>query len=215
MLETENSWKPDAKSQAQATWEGWVKQEEELAEVVEPKSGSHDPLRRGGRAAGDRPRRSRITKGRTGFRLRRLRTGRTSVQIRAIMTRVWDRKRSRPDDTKRKYLNWPVVTEDAWCDPQVWATRAQPRELVDGERIVLFFDGSKTPRRHGVRGLLSGGWLCLHGGGVGAEGYGACRCRADRQPNQRRLRKIRCGGLFRRCSGVGGLCQDHVAGSLG
>ena len=32
MLETENSWKPDAKSQAQATWEAWVKQEEELAE---------------------------------------------------------------------------------------------------------------------------------------------------------------------------------------
>ena len=60
------------------------------------------------------------------------------------MTRIWDRKRSRPDDSKRKYLNWPVVSEDAWCDPQVWASRTENRELVDGERIVLFFDGSKT-----------------------------------------------------------------------
>lgn len=143
MLETENSWKPDAKSQAQATWEGWVKQEETLARGEQPKSGSlilYDAV--------VAPPETDISDAQS------LRAAldfvyadcswKDEVQIRAIMTRIWDRKRSRPDDSKRKYLNWPVVSEDAWCDPQVWATRAKPRELVDGERIVLFFDGSKS-----------------------------------------------------------------------
>jgi hypothetical protein len=143
MLETSNSWKPDAKSQAQATWEAWIKQEEDLAEFGRTKSDSlilydavvappdtdiADPQSL--RAALDFVYADCAWK--------------TDREIKAIMTRVWDRKRSRPDDSKRKYLNWPVVSEDAWCDPQVWATRASARELLDGERIVLFFDGSKT-----------------------------------------------------------------------
>jgi phage terminase large subunit-like protein len=70
-------------------------------------------------------------------------TWKTDQDIRAIMTRIWHRS-SRPDDSKRKYLNWPVVTEDAWCDPQAWQQLAHPRELVEGERVVIFFDGSKT-----------------------------------------------------------------------
>ena len=59
------------------------------------------------------------------------------------ITRIWH-KSSRPDDSKRKYLNWPTAAEGKWCDPQEWAVLAEPRELVDGERVVLFFDGSKT-----------------------------------------------------------------------
>jgi hypothetical protein len=143
MLETENSWKPDAKSQAQATWDAWIRQEEELEEFGTTKSGSlilydavvappdtdiSDPVSL--RAALD------FVYADCSWK--------TDREIRAIMTRIWDRKRSRPDDSKRKYLNWPIVSEDAWCDPQVWATRAHPRELVDGERVVIFFDGSKT-----------------------------------------------------------------------
>src|SRR4029077_20352490 len=40
MLETSNAWKPDTKSQAQATWESWVLQEEQLTEFGHTKSDS-------------------------------------------------------------------------------------------------------------------------------------------------------------------------------
>ena len=142
MLETENSWKPDAKSQAQATWEAWVKQEEDLAEFGHTKSGSlilYDAV--------VAPPDTDIADPES---LRRALEfvyadchWKTEREIQAIITRIWDSS-SRADDSKRKYLNWPVVSEDAWCDPQVWATLAQPRELEDGERVVLFFDGSKS-----------------------------------------------------------------------
>jgi hypothetical protein len=145
MLETENAWKPDAKSQAQATWESWIKQEEDLAEFGYTKSGSlilYD-------AVVAPPETDIADPVSLESALRFVYADcewKDDRQIRAIMTRIWDRKRSRPDDSKRKYLNWPIVTEDAWCDPQIWATMAAnpKRELVPGERIVLFFDGSKT-----------------------------------------------------------------------
>jgi len=47
------------------------------------------------------------------------------------------------DDSKRKYLNWPVASSDAWCDPQDWAQMARPDiEVSPGDDIVMFFDGS-------------------------------------------------------------------------
>src|SRR5699024_11177105 len=59
-----------------------------------------------------------------------------------MITRIWHPK-ARPDDSKRKYLNWPVASVDAWADPKDWAQMAAPgRELLDGEQVVLFFDGS-------------------------------------------------------------------------
>jgi hypothetical protein len=149
MLETSNSWKPDAKSQAQATWDSWVLQEETLAKYGETKSGSL--ILYGAVVA---PPETDIGDPESLESALRFVyadcSWKTDVDIRAIMTRIWDRKRSRPDDSKRKYLNWPIVTEDAWCDPQVWATLAadgwhhEKRELIAGERIVVFFDGSKT-----------------------------------------------------------------------
>jgi hypothetical protein len=143
MLETSNSWKPDAKSQAQATWDAWVLQEEQLAEFGDTKSGSlilYDAVVAPPETDIGDPESLRAA---LDFVYADC-AWKDDVQIRAIMTRVWDKKRSRPDDSKRKYLNWPIVTEDAWCDPQVWATRAGRRDLVPGERIALFFDGSKT-----------------------------------------------------------------------
>lgn len=148
MIETSNAWKPDAKSQAQATWESWIKQEEELLEFGETKSGSlilYDAV---------------VAPPETDMAdPESLRSALQFVyadcdwkderQITAIMARIWDRK-SRADDSKRKYMNWPIATQNAWCDPQVWATLAADgkqnpkRELVDGERIVMFFDGSKS-----------------------------------------------------------------------
>lgn len=47
--------------------------------------------------------------------------------------------------SKRKYLNWPVAAENAWCDPRKWALLADPDRVVEvGEDIVMFFDGSRS-----------------------------------------------------------------------
>jgi hypothetical protein len=142
MLETANAWRPDAQSQAQKTWDTWVKQEEELAAHGHTKSGSmilYD-------AVVAPPETDLADRESLESALRFVYsdcTWKTDNDIQAIMTRIWDLS-TRPDDSKRKYLNWPVASEDAWCDPQAWAALADPRELEDGERIVIFFDGSKT-----------------------------------------------------------------------
>lgn len=66
------------------------------------------------------------------------------VDIDAIMTRVWTHS-AKPDDSKRKYLNWPVASVDAWIDPKDLALMAMPDIQVEpGEEIVMFFDGSLT-----------------------------------------------------------------------
>lgn len=64
------------------------------------------------------------------------------ADIDAIMKRIWQ-PNTRPDDAKRKYLNWPTASMDAWCDPKDWAQMASPETTVEaGDRIALFFDGS-------------------------------------------------------------------------
>ena len=46
---------------------------------------------------------------------------------------------------RRFYLNQPTAAKGAWVTPQMWQALADPeRELVDGEDIVMFFDGSKS-----------------------------------------------------------------------
>lgn len=143
MLETANAWRPDAKSQAQATWDTWVAQEEELAAGGRTKSGSlilYDAVV----APADTDLADPASLRRALEFVYADCSWKTDNDLRAIMTRIWHRS-SRPDDSKRKYLNWPVASEDAWCDPQAWAALADTgRGLVDGERVVVFFDGSKT-----------------------------------------------------------------------
>lgn len=47
--------------------------------------------------------------------------------------------------SKRFYLNWPTVSEDAWCEPQEWNRWGDPNlVLADGAEIALGFDGSRT-----------------------------------------------------------------------
>lgn len=61
-----------------------------------------------------------------------------------IIGRIWSPK-ARPDDSKRKYLNWPSAAVDAWVNPQEWALCTDPTVVVaDGDEVVLFFDGSKS-----------------------------------------------------------------------
>ena len=142
MMETENSWRPGARSQAEETWDAWIEQEEDLITYGHTKSGSlilYDAVV----APPD------TDLGDPESLEAALRfvyadcSWKTDNDIRAIMARIWHRS-SRLDDSKRKYLNWPTAAEDAWCNPQAWAKLAEPRELVDGERIVMFFDGSKS-----------------------------------------------------------------------
>lgn len=159
MVETNNAWqpgvggpwKPDGSggSQAEATWDSWVQQEEDLIARGRTKSGSlmlYDAV--------IAPPDTDMSDPESLERALRLVYAdcawKTDQEIRAIMTRIWHRS-SRADDSKRKYLNWPTAAADAWCDPQAWAKLAADgeagrpaRPLVDGERVVLFFDGSKT-----------------------------------------------------------------------
>lgn len=61
-----------------------------------------------------------------------------------IVARIWSPK-SRPDDSRRKYLNQPTAAEDAWIVPVQFAACARPDLMVaDGEAVVLFFDGSRS-----------------------------------------------------------------------
>lgn len=143
MVETNNAWKPGVGSQAEATWDTFVKQEEDLLERGVTKSGSlllYDAV--------TAPPETDMSDPESLERALRFVYAdcewKTDQEIRAIMTRIWHRS-SRADDSKRKYLNWPTASEDAWCDPQDWAKLAdRERRLVDGERVVLFFDGSKS-----------------------------------------------------------------------
>lgn len=60
-----------------------------------------------------------------------------------IMAEVWDVS-TPADQSRRYYLNQITAAEDAWIDPSEWAALAEPREVAEGEEIVLFFDGSKS-----------------------------------------------------------------------
>lgn len=140
MLETSNAWKPDVGSVAQESFETWVDQEDGVtrndkkvlydARIAPPDTdlADEDSLR----AA-----------------LEFVYADCPWANIDATITRIWS-KNARPDDSKRKYLNRPTAPLDAWCDPVWWDAMAadgenRPRRpLVDGERVVLFFDGSKT-----------------------------------------------------------------------
>lgn len=47
--------------------------------------------------------------------------------------------------SRRFYLNQPNAAQDTWVTIDEWGTLADTsRELVDGEEVVLFFDGSKS-----------------------------------------------------------------------
>lgn len=135
MVETANSWKPGIGSVAEATWDDWVAQEDGVtkneskilydARMAPPTTdlADEDSLR----AA-----------------LEFVYDDCDWVKMPPIMTRIWSPS-SKLDDSKRKYLNWPTAPEDSWADPQAWAAMAKPERIVEqGERIVLFFDGSKS-----------------------------------------------------------------------
>ncbi len=143
-IETCNAWIPGAETVAEATWEAWLAQEEGRtrgeqrilydARIAPPDTDMSDPesLRHAlevytyGDCDWKRPRPD------------------APPDVKPIMERIWS-PRSRPDDSKRKYLNWPTAAEDAWLSLEEWTRLADPSVVVDPEEpVVLFFDGSKS-----------------------------------------------------------------------
>lgn len=53
--------------------------------------------------------------------------------------------RNPPSRSRRFWYNMIVAAEDAWMAPYEWdACKAEALEVVDGDEIVMFFDGSKS-----------------------------------------------------------------------
>lgn len=149
LLETSNAWKPGQESVAEATWEAWLAQEEGRhradthilydARMAPPDTKPDAKNPSSLRAA-----------------LEFVYADCEWQDLDPIMQRFWS-KNSRPDENRRKYLNWPTVSEDAWVDPADWSKlgpayyeeHRQPDDpefpaVQDGDWVALFFDGSKS-----------------------------------------------------------------------
>lgn len=145
MLETANSWRPGEESAAEDTWDDWVAQEEGRlrgearilydARIAPPDTELADPdsLKSALEWVYDDCDWKRDENG--------------QLDVRSIMERIY-RKSARPDDSKRKYLNWPTAPQDAWLEQLTeWNRLHDPHNPVtvsDGDEIAMFFDGSKT-----------------------------------------------------------------------
>jgi hypothetical protein len=142
MLETANAWVPGMETVAEASWDAWLAQEEGRlqgetkmlydARLAPPNvdMADYESLKAALQwVYGD-------------CDWKRDETG--EVDVRSIIERIWSPK-SKPSESKRKYLNWPTVHEDAWTTPEDIAELADPDRVVDpSEEIVVFFDGSKS-----------------------------------------------------------------------
>jgi hypothetical protein len=143
MLETANAWVPGIESVAEMTWDAWVAQEEGRlreegglilydARLAPPDTDltDYESLVSGLKwIYGD----CDWKRGPDG-----------EIDVTPIVKRIWS-PRSKPSESKRKYLNWPTIHEDSWCDPNDWAPLTDTSRVVDPkETVVLFFDGSKS-----------------------------------------------------------------------
>lgn len=134
MVETANAWKPGIGSVAETSWDEWVAQEDGL--LVNDSKVLYD---------------ARMAPPDTDLADdESLRAALEFVyedchwqNLEPIVTRI--RSAPKVDESKRKYMNWPTAPEDSWADPQQWAAMATSDRVVEpGERIVMFFDGSKS-----------------------------------------------------------------------
>lgn len=142
LLETANAWVPGVDSVAESTWDAWVAQEEGKlrgesrilydARIASPDTDLSDPdsltasLRW---VYGD----CEWKRGPDG-----------QVDVKPLLERIWSPK-SKPSESKRKYLNWPTVHERAWVDPAGWAKLTDATVVISSaDPVVLFFDGSKS-----------------------------------------------------------------------
>ena len=135
MMETANSWVPGVGSVAESTWDAWVAQQEGRTRgkgrilydaVIAP----HDT--------------DMADEGSLMAALEHVYADCPWVDRQTIRDKIWSPK-TQPDDARRKYLNQPVASQDAWTTPQAWGALADPTVVVaDGDEVALFFDGSKS-----------------------------------------------------------------------
>lgn len=135
LLETSNAWEPGMQTVAEATYEGWLAQEE-------GRTRGNQRILYDARIA---PPDTDMSNERSLTESLRFVYGDSPWQdIYSVRERIWA-PNSKPDDSKRKYLNWPTAAFDSWCAPEEWNALYDPDlELADKDRIVLFFDGSKS-----------------------------------------------------------------------
>lgn len=136
MLETSNAWQPGRESVAEETYAAWLAQEA-------GRTRGKTRILYDARIA---PPDTQLSDEKSLMAALELVYGDCWWQtdhLPAIVERIHD-PQSKPDDSKRKYLNWPTAADDAWCDePQEWLRLSRPDVKVEhGEEITLFFDGS-------------------------------------------------------------------------
>jgi len=144
LMETSNAWKPGAGSVAEQSWDAWLAQEEgrhraDTRILYDARMAPPDT-----KPDANNPSSLRAA-------LEFVYADAWWQDLDPIMQRFWA-KNARPDENKRKYLNWPTVSEDAWVDPADWSKlgpagweKEEPFPQVgDDDWIVLFFDGSKS-----------------------------------------------------------------------
>lgn len=134
-VETANAWEPRAGSVAETSWEAYQAQQE-------------GRTRGGARMLYD----ARIAPADTDVRdeesvrqaLAFVYEDCFWVDLSVIADRIWD-LRTPEDVSRRFYLNQPTAAEGAWVAPTEWDALADPSKVVEpGERVALFFDGSKS-----------------------------------------------------------------------
>ena len=140
VLETSNERIPGAGTIAEASYSEWCDQAEGLTRATQ--TTLYDAvIAPANTALTDEPGEGEIslTKG-----LRYVYADCPWVDIHPIKQQIW--KPSYPTSRSRRFfLNQPDAAEGAWLTLQEWSALADPaRELVDGEEVVLFFDGSKS-----------------------------------------------------------------------
>lgn len=140
MLETCNAWVPGRESVSEASFEDWCQQEEgntvaDQKLLYDARVAPHNTV------LTDTPEPGEVS---ITDALKFVYEPMPWAAIEAMKQEIWSP--STPTSVSRRfYLNTPNAQEDAWVSLQEWAVLANPdRELVEGEEIVMFFDGSKS-----------------------------------------------------------------------
>lgn len=143
LLETCNAWVPGQDTVAELSWDSWVAQEEGKVReqggriLYDARIAPHDTDLTDLESLTDA---LRWVYGDCDWKL----DGAGVIDVAPIIKRIWSPK-SKPDDSKRKYLNWPTAAQDAWVTQQEWSKLADASIVVaDDDEIVVFFDGSKS-----------------------------------------------------------------------
>lgn len=144
VLETSNAWMPGDASVAESAFEDWCIQEEgrgrdDLKHLYDARIAPHDTI------LTDEAQEGRTT---LDEALRFVYADCPWVvntdALKAIKGQIWTP--SFPESASwRFYLNRPTAAENSWVTLEEWALLRDPkRRVVDGEDIVMFFDGSKS-----------------------------------------------------------------------